>query len=171
MSVIAIVLISLFAGAALAALIAATTYLAWMQRQLKLTVKAAEQAITDSTGACTRQLELIRDQIGMILEAHHQQMVAVVGKINGEQLAKAAEVGITAARRIETCAVAIGELTSALLSEESLTLHRIKDTGLEPESYAPEAAPGERYVSLNRTAQADARELERDNQDGGGDIP
>jgi hypothetical protein len=169
MSVIAIVLLSLFAGAAIAALIAATIYIGWMQRQLKQTVKAAEQAIINSTSTCTQQLELLRGQIGMILEAHHQQMVAVVSQINGERLAKASDAGIAAAKRIEVCAVALGELTSALLSEESLTLHRIKDTGLEPESYAPE--DGTRHVSLNRTAQADARELDLDNQDGDGNIP
>lgn len=166
MNTLEIVLLSLLAGLAVALIIAAAVYLAWMlhnTRKFLSTVQA-------STVSAAQEISLLRSHIDSILNVHRQEMSAMIARINGDKLVEASHVIVRSAQRIETACVAFGQLAASMLSEgigtsisdaESIPeLQRVRNSrsGLGPESYAPNPS-GERYISQSRTAAQDSGEL------------
>ena len=162
MNTLEVVLLSIMAGVLIALLIAATGYLAWMLRTVRLFL-ADVQAAADHA---TSDISLLRSQIDAILNTHRLAMDSVISKLNGDRLVEASNVIIGSAKRIETACVAFGELSRAMLSGDVIDpdLQRVARSGLGPESYAPNPT-GERWVGQSRTAAQDSDELLREGVD------
>jgi len=158
MNTLGIVALSLLLGAFIVCLIAMAGYLAYDGYRLRKLLDSAVAA----NQATIHDLSLLRNEIGTTLESHRIAMEASVGKINGEKLQTASLEAINAARRIETAAIAIGELARALLSEDALQATR--ETNLAPEAFAPET--GERHIGYGRTAAQDRAELAGEGEGG-----
>lgn len=164
MNTLEIVLLSLLAGISIALLIAANGYLAWMlqatRKSLTTMQAAASTAATD--------ISLLATRIDAILNTHRQEMNAVVARINGDKLVEASSVIARSAQRIETACVAFGQLAQSMLSGEIVEpeIRRVRDSGLGPESYAPNPT-GERWTGQSKTAAQDSRELLDEGGEGG----
>ena len=173
MNTLEIVLLSLLAGLAVALLIAAAVYLAWMLHTAKHELLVMQKA----TAAASADISLLRTQIDAILNVHRQEMSAMIARINGDKLVEASHVIVRSAQRIETACVAFGQLAASMLANEGTdiggglgeglsdpdaisSLQRVRNSrsGLGPESYAPNPT-GEKWVSQSRTAAQDSGEL------------
>ena len=171
MNTLEIVLLSLLAGLAVALIIAAAVYLAWMLHSTRKFLSTVQTA----AAAATQEISLLRSHIDSILNVHRQEMSAMIARINGDKLVEASHVIVRSAQRIETACVAFGQLAASMLAEsntesiDSSVLQRVRNSGsgsgpgipgsrLGPESYAPNPT-GERFVSQSRTAAQDSGEL------------
>jgi hypothetical protein len=160
-----VVLLSLLAGISISLLIAIAGYLVWM-------LHSAKRGSTDMIASMDRvaaDISLLRSQIESILNTHRQEMNAVVARINGDKLVEASNVIGRSAQRIETACVAFGQLATSMLSGDIVEpdLLRVRDSGLGPESYAPNPT-GERWTGQSKTAAQDSTEL---SGEGGEDQP
>lgn len=162
MNTLEIVLLSLLAGLAVALLIVAVVYLAWMLH----TVRKFLATVQTATLAASTDISLLRTQIESILNTHRQEMSAMISRINGDKLVEASNVIFRSAQRIETACVSFGQLATSMLSGEIVEpeLTRAARSGLGPESYAPNPT-GEKFIGQSRTAAQDSGEL----SDEGGD--
>ena len=162
MNTLEIVLLSLLAGLSIALLLSFAGYLAWMLHSTKRSL-AVMTAATDKASA---DISLLATRIDAILNTHRQEMNAVVARINGDKLVEASSVISRSAQRIETACVAFGELSRAMLSGEIVEpdLRRVRDSGLGPESYAPNPT-GERWTGQSKTAAQDRDELDQEGRD------
>ncbi len=156
MNTLEIVLLSLLAGISIALLIATGGYLAWMLHTTRKSLTAMQTAA--STAAA--DISLLATRIDAILNTHRQEMNAVVARINGDKLVEASSVISRSAQRIETACVAFGQLAQSMLSGEIVEpeIRRVRDSGLGPESYAPNPT-GERWTGQSKTAAQDRDEL------------
>ena len=156
MNTLEIVLLSLFAGLAIALLIAANAYLAWMLHATRKSLSATLSA----SAAASADISLLRGQIDGILNTHRQEMQSIISRINGDKLVEASNVIGRSAQRIETACVSFGQLAQSMLSGDIVEpeLQRVRNSGLGPESYAPNPT-GERFIGQSRTASQDSGEL------------
>lgn len=95
------------------------------------------------------------------LELQQSSIATALDKVNGEQLSQsavlivnAAKQNMTAAKRMETAALAIGELVLSAEVKQNSGLN------LRPDEFA-DAEPGESFVTQSRTAALDT-EAERE---------
>ena len=168
MNTLEIVLLSLLAGISIALLIATGGYLAWMLQATRKSLTTMQAAATTAAN----DISLLATRIDAILNTHRQEMNAVVARINGDKLVEASSVIARSAQRIETACVAFGRLAASMLSEEGdgdeanidPRLRRVRDSGLGPESYAPNPT-GERWTGQSKTAAQDSDELLREGVD------
>lgn len=156
MNTLEIVLLSLLAGVSIALLLSFAGYLAWMLHSAKRSLTV----MTATTDKASADISLLATRIDAILNTHRQEMNAVVARINGDKLVEASSVISRSAQRIETACVAFGQLAQSMLSGEIVEpdLRRVRDSGLGPESYAPNPT-GERWTGQSKTAAQDRDEL------------
>lgn len=174
MSTLSIVALTVFASLFGILSIAAAAAIIYGQLQLRKHITTSMTLVAEHRS----QLQLTVKDIGVTLESHRSKMDAFIQKINGEEISQAAKVIAASAQRIERATIAFSDLARALLSEEALAevggdvnpaiarsaIARAAASGLGPDSYAPNAT-GERYTSVNRTAQGDAEALADEERD------
>ncbi len=156
MNTLEIVLLSLLAGVSIALLLAFAGYLAWMLHSAKRSLAV----MTTATSTAAADISLLATRIDAILNTHRQEMQAMIARINGDKLVEASSVISRSAQRIETACVAFGQLAQSMLSGEIVEpeIRRVRDSGLGPESYAPNPT-GERWTGQSKTAAQDRDEL------------
>jgi hypothetical protein len=156
MSTLSIVAISCFSVLFLLLLLAAASILVYTNLLVRRQVSTLTLTITTFETNINATIARVE---GLITKVHGQEITVAV-----KQFLEALPVQARTATRIERGFTALDTLVRQLVSEEGLaesSIERARESGLEPESYAP-AAPGERYTSRSRTALGDEADLDEE---------
>jgi hypothetical protein len=150
MNTLSIVILSLLLGLFIAFLIALCGFLVWYITRLRTAVARIESTFPALIAQASAKFDL-----------QSQALSESIARIRGDELEKFSIIGMNAAKRIETAAVAIGGVLTHVLSRNALEsiAGENNGSGLGPDDFAEET--GERYVSVSKNARQDQELLLR----------
>lgn len=160
-STLAIVFLSILAGLFLALILAAASTLIFLSYKLRSLVSQLESAMHAQTKLSSDELATLHKSItGAFVEHRNELSISLtnltnaMSQIDSSALSLSVKQNLTAARRIEQAALAIGELSKVLVADQTAG----SPSELGAEEYA-QPEPGERFIGRSRIAGMDAEAL------------
>jgi len=161
-STIGIVAVSLVIGLFLAVLIGSVIFLVWTCLKLHKAVILTQSEFSGQVQTHADDVRRFQTDTANLLKSHAEAFNQAVSRINGEGLELASRSILSAAGRIEKACIAFGELAKYILADRDTI--GANGNRLQPGEYAtPE--PGEKFIGLSPTTQADLDAAAEDEPD------